>query len=192
MRAQCAEEEAINLTDSKLYKYYSSSGSHTAGSSESLSSTNTATPDADLQPLRSPSEGYKSACSSSQLNLADTESLSDSRSSSTSDLSKTNDCSSPTSTSSTEVTKSPCPPSLQDFKANVSIDKCSKSSYIPSNASHDFVWSSTTSLTESMFNSTMSSKSEALQDKVRKLCQSTSKLDEKMRLARMESQFIRV
>lgn len=51
---------------------------------------------------------------------------------------------------------------------------------------------SDTVMSESMFNSSMSIKSEELQERVRRICQSTTELDEKMRLARLESSYIQV
>lgn len=146
-------------------------------SNESLASTcSTATevPERKLDRDVSPSsEGYKSACGSSDLNLADTEYFSaGSRLSSSSNLSR--HC------SDLETSRSGsghCPPSLQDFNTTLNADNNN--------------WTSSSSLlSESMFASSYSPKYEALEDKVRKLCQSTSDLDEKMRLARLECSYL--
>lgn len=152
--------------------------SGTRGSCESLASTcSTATEipvkqndtykqDNDLyDTMRSPSEGYKSACSDS--NLADTESFSDSRSSSISNFSKNSE------------QYGRCRPSLHNFTTSLMSEG-------------EFKVSSHSLMSESMFCSTYSSKYEALEDKVRKLCQSTTNLDEKMRLARQELVYIQV
>lgn len=198
MRAQCAiaEQEAANVPNAadstcgigSIYKYYN----HTTGSDDSLSSTNTATPEDDSGlVLRSPSEGYKSAYGSSELNMADDESdFTDSRASSSSDLSVKNN---EAVTCSTNVTGGLSPPSLQDFKASLNLSgSCKASSPASTNSKSSIRPSlvSSCSLTESMFTSMSSVKSEVLEDKVRKLCLSTSNLDEKMKLARMESQYI--
>ena len=208
MRAQCAvaKQEAASVpSDSvsdivgSIHKYYSSGSSSTAGSSDSLSSTNTATPEDDsCLVLRSPSEGYKSAYGSSELNMADDESdFTDSRSSSCSDLSiKNSAVMTPAPRGSNNGTGGLSPPSLQDFKAslNLAAGSCSKVSLAPSAKPTDCTKQSlsSSSMTESMFTSVSSVKSEALKDKVRKLCLSTSNLNEKMRLARMESRYIHV
>lgn len=132
------------------------------------------------------SEGYKSACGSSDLGLADTESFSvGSRASSTTDLYQDHrsgvSCSTDSSTGGLDnVTSqgeadggSHHPPSLQDFTDSLYMD-------------HNWTSSSNSLLSESMFASTYALKYEAFECKVRKLCQSTADLDEKMRLARLE------
>lgn len=148
---------------------------HSRESLTSTCSTATETPerqiDEDTTLLdRSPSEGYTSAYGSSYLgDLADTEYYSaTSRGSSDSDLSE--DCN---DYGTSHRGSGHCPPSLQDFNATLI-------------AGSNYTSSSSSLLSESMFSSTYSPKYEALEDKVRKLCQSTSDLDEKMRLARLE------
>jgi len=74
------------------------------------------------------------------------------------------------------------PPTLKDFTNSLYMDSSMSS-----------MWISTQSLasttTNQMSASTMSVKSAALEQRVRKLCQSTTELDEKLRLARLEGRF---
>lgn len=179
MRQQCSLEEVDTEREDECYDDMSAH----SGSTLSLASTcSTATEiplkqitSNDVSPMRSPSEGYKSACgslSSSCNIIADSESFNtddiiDALSSSTVD--------SPTMSSS--ITS---PPTFSDYNTGVikGKDNTSSKTLYPS-------------MSDSMFGSTLSIKSEALQERVRKLCQSTSQLDEKIRLARLERSYIK-
>ena len=145
----------------------------------STCSTATETPERQVDEDRyssikqSSSDEYKSTCGSSNPNLADTESFSaESRVSSASNLSEQS-----SGLESSHSLTGHYPPSLQDFNTSV-------------NADSNWTASSTSLLSDSMFTSTYSPKYEALENRVRKLCQSTSDLNEKMRLARLECSYI--
>lgn len=164
MREQCAiNDEAADISTQLLN-----------GSSESLASTcSTATEittkEKDISPVRSPSEGYKSACGS-EYNIDD------------SDYSLSPPKGSQSKHNSSSISLASRRPTFKDFN-----DRLNNTDSTIRNMSN----SVSPSMTESMFKSTMSLKSDELEERVRKLCQSTTELDEKMRLARLECSFIR-
>lgn len=146
-------------------------------SSESLASscgTATEIPEKQLDesPMRSPSEGYKSACDS-ECCSADIDSYS-------SDCGDLSDSLSSLQTEDSMPALKCSPPTYKDFQ----VSQEETTPQMHSSMSH--------SMCQSMTMSTTSLRSEDLQQRVRKLCQSTTQLDEKIRLARLESSYIQV
>lgn len=130
----------------------------------------------DVSPLRSPSEGYKSACDSDccseGINSYSSSDKDGCLSTSLSSIQTDDDTSTPKCS----------PPTLKDFQLSISQENTTPLMHS----------SMTNEMCANMTISTSSLKSEDLQQRVRKLCQSTSQLDEKIRLARLESSYIQV